>query len=84
MQQPCLTPVIKEKGAVTLYLVFLNRKALKTSYRALTIFISFLGVFHTSLGTKSNAFSKSTKWMYMVHVAFHSLSCSRMLLRIKI
>lgn len=29
MQQPCLTPVIKEKGAVTLYLVVLNRKALK-------------------------------------------------------
>lgn len=43
MQQPCLTPVIKEKGAVTLYLVVLNRKALKTSYRALTILISFLG-----------------------------------------
>lgn len=43
MQQPCLTPVIKEKGAVTLYLVVLNRKALKTSYRALSILISFLG-----------------------------------------
>lgn len=43
MQQPCLTPVIKEKGAVTLYLVVLNRKALKTSYRALSILIGFLG-----------------------------------------
>lgn len=86
MQQPCLTPVIKEKGAVTLYLVVLNRKALKHHTGRKPSSSVFWGVFHTSpsLGTKSNAFSKSTKWMYMVHVAFHSLACSRMLLRIKI
>ena len=35
-----------------------------------------------SLCTESNAFAKSTKWMYSV--AFHSLACCRMFLRTKI